>query len=84
VYLLFSPLCLSLPFCFYRQVSLFHYLQHASHEPTFHPEWRNATLAEWDGGEDNWMTRVLSGVLESDGDPGRTLTNNDLHKAKGK
>ena len=76
-------LCLSLPLFVHRQVSLFHYLQHASHEATFHPEWKNVTLAEWDGGEDNWMTRVLSGLLESD-DPGRTLTNDDLNKAKGK
>jgi hypothetical protein len=65
-----------------RQVSLFHYLQRANHEPTYHPEWKNVSLAEWDGGEDNWMVRVLSGALEGD-DPGRELTNEDLDKAKG-
>jgi hypothetical protein len=66
-----------------RQASLFHYLQYAKHEPTYHPEWKNLTIMEWEGGEDNWMARVLSGVLESE-KPMRKLTDEDFHKAKGR
>jgi hypothetical protein len=63
-----------------RAASLFYYLQHADWEPTYAPELKYTTLAEYQSSgtvERNWMVRFLIGK-ESE-----ALTVEDLEYAKG-
>jgi hypothetical protein len=70
-----------------RALSLFYYLQHASWEPTYSPQWINLTVVEYvssEAFESNWMTSTLSQALDNEDSikESHVLTDDDFERAK--